>query len=390
MVLTPWFPNAPGGREGNFIHDSTVSVAQRGISMDVLVTRPWVPKRLASLRRDHLEGHFDPTSFPRFSSVRLVHYPSIPRNHIWQVSEWFHNARIHGVLEAMAKRGQAALIHAHTEGEAQVSVEVGRKLGLPVVVTIHGINVGRRYFDDPERRRRFRVALARADRIVLVGEPLRQYFKDIVGSDDKFRVVHNGVEVPPFSSRTVLADDGAIRLISVSNLNEGKGIDLVLRALAAAHGQGFTGWTYVVVGDGPEMETLVALAASLGLSSKVRFCGSRPHAEIYHLLGNADVFVLPSYREAFGIAYLEAMAAGLLTIGVRGQGPSAFIEHERTGLLVEPRSVSDLAKQLVVIEQDREHMRTIAEAGADHVRANFTWDAHARHLLDVYEEVLRG
>jgi glycosyltransferase involved in cell wall biosynthesis len=70
------------------------------------------------------------------------------------------------------------------------------------------------------------------------------------------------------------------------------------------------------------------------LDSKVELAGARPHEEIPQYLAAADVFILPSYREAFGIAYLEAMAAGLLVVGVRDQGPSAFIEHGISGLLV--------------------------------------------------------
>ena len=80
--------------------------------------------------------------------------------------------------------------------------------------------------------------------------------------------------------------------------------------------------------------------------------------------------------------------AYLLAIGVSGQGPSAFIEHEKTGLLIEPKSVPAITASILAIDHDRQRMQQIAAAGAAHIRANFTWDEHARRLIDVYREVL--
>ena len=105
-------------------------------------------------------------------------------------------------------------------------------------------------------------------------------------------------------------------------------------------------------------------------------------------LAEADVFVLPSYREAFGVAYVEAMAAGLLTIGVVGQGPEAFIRHEETGLLVQPRDVASIVNALRWVMHNRERMLHLALAGRDLVWREFTWGQHAVKLTAVYEEAV--
>jgi glycosyltransferase involved in cell wall biosynthesis len=115
--------------------------------------------------------------------------------------------------------------------------------------------------------------------------------------------------------------------------------------------------------------------------------GACAHDQIYILLKSADVFVLPSYREAFGIAYLEAMASGLLAIGVESEGPSAFIKHGDTGFLVPPRDSDALARQLIRIAGDRPAMRKIAESGRDYVTRNLTWNRHAEKLIDIYREL---
>lgn len=98
---------------------------------------------------------------------------------------------------------------------------------------------------------------------------------------------------------------------------------------------------------------------------------------LIHAYSRADVFVLPSYREAFGVAYVEAMAAGLLAIGVAGQGPEAFIKHEETGLLVRPLDVESIVSTLRSVIHGKERMRRIALTGRDFVWREFTWAHHA-------------
>ena len=200
-----------------------------------------------------------------------------------------------------------------------------------------------------------RDALCAMKRVVLVGEPLRPYFAALAGRDDHFRVVPNGFAVPDRVADPRPEGWGPnLRWISVSNLHEGKGVDLTLQALARLRQAGSATWSYDIVGDGAERPRLEAMTDALGLRDRVTFHGRMPHDAAMRVLAQADVFVLPSYREAFGIAYLEAMALGLLAIGVSGQGPEAFIAHERTGLLVRPNDVESLfATMKSVLENAR-------------------------------------
>jgi glycosyltransferase involved in cell wall biosynthesis len=281
----------------------------------------------------------------------------------------------------------ADLIHVHTEGLTPVAVRVAREQQLPVVVTLHGINAS--FLNSPYQKRRLRPALEAADRVILVGEPLREYFRTYIGSDRNFQLVPNGIDFPVSRfHRLILADD-VVRLVSVSNLHEGKGIDVTLLALARLQSEGITNWTYRVIGDGRERSALLRLASELELTEKVRFIGAVRHVEIFNQLIRDDVFVLPSYREAFGIAYLEAMAVGLLTIGVMGEGPSQFIRNGENGVLVPPRDVEALAVALRnILEGDHNRWREIALEGQRTVQDFYTWDNHAKQLVEVYGQVI--
>src|SRR5208283_4644968 len=127
-----------------------------------------------------------------------------------------------------------------------------------------------------------------------------------------------------------------------------------------------------------------AMTDALGLRDKVTFHGKLPHDQAMRLLARADVFVLPSCPEAFGIAYLEAMAMGLLAIAVSGQGPEAFIANGRTGLLVRLGDSEDLFLAMKTVLENGPKMRLIAAAGQQLVRTEFTWARHAEKLVAVY------
>ena len=183
---------------------------------------------------------------------------------------------------------------------APVALTIAREAHIPVVATIHGVNTDAHYLNAEGQRALLAPALRDVDRLVLVGEPLRSVFQDYAGRGDHIRIVDNGVRIPG-SSTAKRFGGGPLRLVSVSNLHEGKGVDVTLQALAELKAAGLTDWTYAIVGGGAERERLEAQARTLGLADRVTFLGSKSHDEVFAILDRSDVFALPSYREAFGI-----------------------------------------------------------------------------------------
>src|SRR4029079_16980490 len=90
-----------------------------------------------------------------------------------------------------------------------------------------------------------------------------------------------------------------------------------------------------IVGDGPERARLERAISRHGLSSEIEVAGQRSQSEIRELLATSDVFVLPTLRESFGIAALEARCAGLPVAAMKASGVAGVIEHGREGLLAE-------------------------------------------------------
>jgi len=390
LIVTPWFPNYPGDGMGNFIYHSADALVRAGNTMFTLVARPWTPRILGMLHSDWLRPVLQSFEFDPALHIRVKHFPSIPHNYFHGLAGPLFRSGTDSVIRTIVKEHAIQLIHVHTELPAYGAVRMREKLGVPVIVSLHGINTAPRLLNTQRKRSILSHTLTNADRVVLVGEPLRKYFAEIAKRDEHFRVVHNGFYLPKNcrpTEPTKMHDD--LRIISVSNLHEGKGIDLNIEALAQLHQEGFRNWSYTIVGDGQEHMSLERSVRQHGLEDQIRFAGGQSHNEVFRLLKEHDVFLLPSYREAFGVAYLEAMAAGLLTIGVKGQGPEAFIEHGKTGFLVAPKDVKAICGVLRSVNVNREEVAAIALAGSSLAWNEFTWERHAEKLTALYDEVIR-
>jgi glycosyltransferase involved in cell wall biosynthesis len=376
LVVTPWFPSEPGDHFGSFVLDSVVSLLELGHPVFVLVTRPWMARRKVR-----------PEKFQNLPGLEVAGFPSLPRYLLRDLSGPLFRLATDARIRDFARSCGASLIHAHTEDVAYGCVRLARQQGLPTVVTLHGVNTARAPVATRGRRAALRQTLEWATRVVLVGEPIRNHFASFVEDASHFRIVPNGFNLEGRDAprpRGVRAH--ALRIVSVSNLAEGKGIELNLQALARFDAAGFRQWRYEIVGDGPERRSLERLTSALGLEGRTRFLGTLRHPDVIARLSDADVFLLPSYREAFGVAYLEAMAMGLLTVGVEGQGAAEVITHGETGWLVRPRDVDSVLDALIFCEQERDKAARIAVAAQQHVRGNYTWRHHAERLSAVFEE----
>jgi phosphatidylinositol alpha-1,6-mannosyltransferase len=174
--------------------------------------------------------------------------------------------------------------------------------------------------------------------------------------------------------------------LSVGNLVERKGHDLVLRALPQLK-QRWPGLLYVIVGDGPFRPALEALAEQLGVASSVRFAGRVDSAALPAFYRLCDVFVMPSRLraehhdvEGFGIVYIEAGACGKPVVGGLSGGTEDAIAEGETGLLVDPGDANALAAALARILEDPGFARTLGENARRRAAAEFTWAAFAGKL----------
>ncbi len=250
--------------------------------------------------------------------------------------------------------GRPDVVHSHFVGWSAAAALGKRRHGYPLVVTEH--TSGLMAPDPPARMLRgIDIAYAAADVLIAVSPGLAGRIRELTGHEAVY--VPNLVDTATFAGVRKAPHQG-VRVVTVGNLIERKRVDVLLEACALL---GRDDLTLTVVGAGPELETLRARAAELGLAGRVRFRGSLQPEEIATEFAAADVFALASREETFGVVLVEAMAAGLPVVSTRSGGPEGFVTAE-TGVLT-GLSAAEIAEGLRAAlsrSWDREAIRAYA------------------------------
>lgn len=142
----------------------------------------------------------------------------------------------------------------------------------------------------------------------------------------------------------------------------------------------------LLIGDGPERERAEKLARRLGIVGDIVFVGKYPNIEDFYCL--ADVLLLPSEYESFGMAALEAMASGVPVVGTQGSGLAEVVEHEKTGLLCPVGDLKALAEAVIRILSDSQFAASLGRAGRIRAQRRFSERRIVREYLDLYRRVL--
>jgi glycogen(starch) synthase len=180
-----------------------------------------------------------------------------------------------------------------------------------------------------------------------------------------------------------------LQLLFVGRLVPYKGADMVIEAAEPLLADGRAELT--IVGDGPERQRLHELAARSANPSAIRFTGEIPHKQISEHFAAADLFVFPSIREFGGAVVLEAMAMGAVPIIVNYGGPSELVTKESAYCLdVGPRHeiVDSLRHTLETIAANPPALSQKVTDGQHRVRSEFTWQAKAQQVVNIYRKVL--
>lgn len=302
-------------------------------------------------------------------------------------------------VSAAIESARPALLHTQLEFANILGSIAARRLGIPVVATIHTLDMPARLSRDAARFRVMAWTLRhRADRVIAVSESARHHVLERAGlSRAATTTIHNGIDLDafladrshlrgPMRERYGITGSGPV-LATVAVLRQAKGVDDMLAALPALL-RSHPDLIYLVVGDGPHGAALTEHADRLGITASVRFVGST--TDVADALAASDIFVLPSHTEALPTVVIEAMAAGLPVIATEVGGTPELIDAGVTGVLVPPHSpprLADAAHRLLVTPRQTEAMGI---AGRRVAIGRFGIDRQAARLADEYRVLVAG
>lgn len=381
LVLTEYYPRAHDPVLGVWAHRQALATREAGADVRVLVLHRPVPP-MASLRSGDLHAARAVIRQPRRDeldglAVEYLRYLSPPRP--WSYRSWGAWAArpLRGALQRIQEGFPFELIHAHYAIPAGDAVRRAAP-EIPLVISVHGHDV-----QGPEAGGgNVRAALAHARLVIANSAGTAR--RSVENGARATRVVHLGADIPAAPSPRPETQT----LVTVGHLAARKRHADVISALALIR-ERHPDMRYVIVGDGPERQRLQALAASLGVERLVELRGQLPHDQAIAAARSSSLFVLPSVDEAFGVAYIEAMAGEVPAIGCDGEdGPEEIASTGGGIALVRPADVHALAEQIDSLLSDPAGLETMGRQARETVERGFTWGRCGRDTVAAYREAL--
>src|SRR5580692_879971 len=313
------------------------------------------------------------------------------RTHVLYTERPFDVTKWRKVKQLMAAEG-VDLVHAHGTRASSNTLWAARRLGIPLVYTVHGWSF---HDDQPYWVRRLRIwgerwITARSALNIAVSASSRQTGVEKI-SGFRAVVVNNGIDQRKFSPARDLADirgelnipRDAVLLLFLARFTGHKQPLTLIRAFHAAVGK-MPGLQLLMVGEGDEKEEGMRLVAELGLAGKVHFSPFRQ--DVPDVLAAADIYVLPSLWEGLPIGLLEAMAMRKAVIGTKVDGTREVLRDGENGLVVEPGDVGALAAAILRLAGDGELRESMGARAVETVRERFNAAVMTKEIENIYNK----
>jgi N-acetyl-alpha-D-glucosaminyl L-malate synthase BshA len=323
----------------------------------------------------------------RFHEVEIPSYPLMEHQ--------LYTLALAGKIIDVARYEQLELLHVHYAIPHAVSGYLAKQvlardgIRLRVVTTLHGTDITLVGLD-PGFHPLVRFSIEESDAITCVSHYLRDRTQQLFTDRASIDVIPNFVDTAVYDRsryqsaalRQQLAPGAELLLMHISNFRPVKRVTDTIRILAAIREHGI-GAQLVLIGDGPERTEAEHLCRTLGLCEAVHFIGKV--LATAELLSAADIFLLPSQNESFGLAALEAMSCGVPVVASNVGGIPEVVSHGDNGYLAEPGDIDRMARYCIELASNRKKWHRFSHAARSAAVERFSID----RIIPRYEELYK-
>jgi len=328
LILSTMYPNSKMYLSGIFVHEQVRALTKIGVDVKVIAPVPYSPFPLNHLS-DKWSKYFKIPDYENIDGINVYHtrYIAIPKGIL---RDYWHHLYLLSIKKLLNKSDQLRDINLiHCQGTLPndfAAYILSRKLNIPFVLTIHGETVYE-LFHQPRIFNKSKIAVENANAVVAVSsQVVKRITKFTNRTKDIYKVLNGYTNSHHILSAS--SDSENIKILFAASLIERKGCDYLLRAYSRLIKK-FHNIRLVIAGGGELLQELTNLASELGIENRVNFTDTISHTEMLQQMSVCDIFILPSYNEAFGVVYLEAMSFKKPVIGTEGEGIADIIKEGR-------------------------------------------------------------
>lgn len=375
LFVAGMYPNPSFPQKGVFCHEQVKALKILGVDVDVVVpytfydkvikTETWV---FEGVKIRYISYFKVPGTF-RFEKTGYALFRALDKKIDLKAYDVYH-------ADAALPTGQAMML-------------ASKKYNIPYVVHGHGLDV---FLDVSYKEKKNCKKIAdesvkiykNSNAVIGVSQKVINNVLKKADINEKAYVAYNGVDVSLF--RPYEHTNKKIIISSIGNLIPLKGHKYLLEAVAMFNEKFPDEVLLRVAGKGYLEEELKKLADQLNISEIVSFIGYIPYEKVIDEMRNSDIFILPSYYEALGCVYLEAMACGIPVVGCKNNGIDEIIENKHDGYLVDEKDAKQLLDILELLRD--ENIRKSIGENARRKAEQYTWIHSAESVKRVYENIV--
>lgn len=399
LWIIDYFPRPHEMSSGTWALETVLAIKKQGVDVVVLSPTPWIPKYLAF--NSNLKNWAAVPNETLLDNLQIVypkclHYPHrFVRNHIYSHLPFLDSSLVwHGckkTTQNIIDQFNPQVVHSNfIFPSGFIGLQIKRMYQIPLIVherSAPRLNIAKNHLF---RRKAYTKVINNADCIITPSNIMAGSIKKLLPDKRKINIVRDAVDVKQADilkqQKPGKYKDRKI-ILSVGALNKRKGHEYLIRAIGNISNE-LQDIQCIIIGSGILRKYLMSLVDELNLNNIVEFYGQCSHDEVLKSMSWCDVFVLPSWDEAYGTVYSEAMSFGKPIIACQGEGISEVIQDGVHGILVKRQDVASLSEALKRILSNEKLSVNLGKAARSLSERELNYDVIANQLITLYEQVI--